>query len=148
MTKERPSLGDYRFRRAFPTRWNDDDVFGHVNNSVHYSAMDTTVTAWLLGDGGQGYAMRGDADPAFVVASSCRYFASAAFPDVLVVGLRADRIGTTSVAWGLGIFREADQALIATGTFVHVFVDRDDHRPIPVPAELRERIDHELGAPA
>jgi acyl-CoA thioester hydrolase len=147
MTEERPALADYRWRRSFPTRWNDDDVFGHVNNPVYYAAMDTTVTAWLLGEAGWG-AAGAQGDPAVVVASSCRYFASGAFPDTLVVGLRADRVGTTSVSWGLGIFREADEALLATGTFVHVFVDRVDRRPIPVPAPIRERIGRELVADA
>ena len=162
----RPTLADYRWTRSFPTRWNDNDVFGHVNNTIYYAAMDTTVTSWLLGqavgpqagsdasrsDGAAvswGYGMaEQDGDPAVVIASSCRYFASGAFPDTLVVGLRADRIGRTSVSWGLGIFREADQELLATGTFVHVFVDRADRRPIPVPAAIRDRVGRELMADA
>jgi acyl-CoA thioester hydrolase len=132
----------YGWNRAFPTRWHDNDVFGHINNTIYYAAMDTTVTSWLLGPG--GHAMQAEQDPAVVVASSCRYFASGAFPDTFVVGLRADRIGTTSVTWGLGIFRERDRELLATGTFTHVFVDRQARRPIPVPAPLRTRIEHEL----
>jgi acyl-CoA thioester hydrolase len=151
VTDERPALADYGWRRAFPTRWHDNDVFGHLNNTIYYAAMDTTVTSWLL-DGGAELHGRpvpaAETDPAFVVASSCRYFASAAFPDTLVVGLRADRVGTTSVSWGLGIFREADEELLATGSFVHVFVGRDDRRPIPVPAAIRERIGRELEAGA
>ena len=141
----RPTLADYRWTRSFPTRWNDNDVFGHVNNTIYYAAMDTTVTSWLLGQAGYGMAEQ-DGDPAVVIASSCRYFASGAFPDTLVVGLRADRVGRTSVAWGLGIFREADQELLATGTFVHVFVDRTDRRPIPVPTAIRDRVGRELMA--
>ncbi len=96
-----------------------------MNNTIYYAAMDTTVTSWLLGPGGHALTST-HSDPAVVVASSCRYFASGAFPDTLVVGLRADRVGTTSVSWGLGIFRESDAELLATGTFVHVFVDRAD----------------------
>jgi acyl-CoA thioester hydrolase len=137
-----PTLADYGWTRPFPTRWHDNDVFGHVNNTIYYAAMDTTVTSWLLGPGGHG--MVEDSDPAVVVASSCRYFASGAFPDTLVVGLRADRVGTTSVSWGLGIFRESDDELLATGTFVHVFVDRGTRRPIPVPDPLRTRIAADL----
>jgi acyl-CoA thioester hydrolase len=138
------TLDGYRWTRPFPLRWHDNDVFGHVNNTIYYAAMDTTVTSWLLGEA--GFGMHEDGDMAVVIASSCRYFASGAFPDTLVVGLRADRIGTTSVSWGLGIFREADGELLATGTFVHVFVDRDARRPIPVPGPLRARIEHELVA--
>jgi acyl-CoA thioester hydrolase len=140
------TLETYRWSRPFPTRWNDNDVFGHVNNTIYYAAMDTTVTSWLVGRA--RFGMHEDGDLAVVIASSCRYFTSGAFPDTLVVGLRADRIGTTSVSWGLGIFREADGELLATGTFVHVFVDREDRRPIPVPETLRTLIDHELAARA
>lgn len=139
----RPTLADFRWTRPFPTRWHDNDVFGHVNNTIYYAAMDTTVTSWLLGPA--GYTMsETTGDPAVVVASSCRYHASGAFPDTLVVGLRADRVGTTSVSWGLGIFREADGELLATGTFVHVFVDRVQRRPIPVPDGIRRRITADL----
>jgi acyl-CoA thioester hydrolase len=135
----------YGWNRAFPTRWHDNDVFGHINNTIYYAAMDTTVTSWLLGPG--GHRMHEESDPAVVVASSCRYFASGAFPDTLLVGLRADRVGTTSVSWGLGIFRESDRELLATGTFTHVFVDRDTRRPIPVPDALRRRIASDLTPP-
>ena len=142
MTDAPETLDRYRSTRPFPTRWHDNDVLGHVNNTIYYAAMDTTVTSWLLGRG--GHRMVEDSDPAVVVASSCRYFASGAFPDTLVVGLRADRVGTTSVSWGLGIFRESDDGLLATGTFVHVFVDRETRRPIPVPYPLRTRIAADL----
>jgi acyl-CoA thioester hydrolase len=145
VTDPTPALADYGWTRPFPTRWHDNDVFGHVNNTIYYAAMDTTVTSWLLGPGGHGIVE--DDDPAVVVASSCRYFASGAFPDTFLVGLRADRVGTTSVSWGLGIFRESDGELLATGTFVHVFVDRDSRRPIPVPSGVRDRITADL-APA
>jgi acyl-CoA thioester hydrolase len=143
MTDDDVTLDDYPYRWSFPTRWNDNDAFGHVNNTIYYAAMDTTVTGWLLAN--TSFETTGsEGDAAVVIASSCRYFASGAFPDTLVVGLRADRVGTTSVSWGLGIFRESDGELLATGTFVHVFVDRDDRRPIPVPAPIRERITAEL----
>lgn len=138
MSETAETLDRYGWTRPFPTRWHDNDVFGHVNNTIYYAAMDTTVTSWLLGPG--GYPMTEESDPAVVVASSCRYFASGAFPDTFLVGLRADRVGTTSVSWGLGIFRESDGELLATGTFVHVFVDRATRRPIPVPDALRSTI--------
>ena len=137
-----PTSQDYRWTRAFPTRWNDNDVIGHVNNAVYYEAMDTTVTAWLTGPG--GYELSSGLAPV-VVSSSCRYHLSAVFPDVMSVGLRADRVGRTSVSWGLGIFRERDGALLATGTFVHVVVDAATMRPVPVPDDLRERVVAELG---
>ena len=143
MSGDHPALQDYRWTRAFPTRWNDNDVLGHLNNVVYYEAMDTTVTSWLVGPG--GYDMTIATIAPVVVSSSCRYVVSAGFPDVLTVALRADKVGRTSIAWGLGIFRERDGALLATGTFVHVVVDRATMRPTAVPDDLRERVVAELG---
>ena len=133
---------DYRWHRPFATRWNDNDVFGHVNNAVYYEAMDTTVTSWLLGEA--GFAADGAEGFPVVVSSSCRYVTSGVFPDVFDVGLRADRLGRSSISWGLGIFRESDGELLATGSFVHVVVDREARRPTPVPAPLRTLIESAL----
>lgn len=137
-----PTLDDYRWSREFSTRFNDNDVIGHLNNTVYYEAMDSTVTAWLLSEG--GYDLRASDVAPVVVTSSCRYIASGEFPDTLRVALRADRVGGTSISWGLGIFRERDAQLLATGTFVHVIVDRETTRPVPVPDDLRARIAAEL----
>ncbi|WP_432573067.1 acyl-CoA thioesterase [Kineococcus sp. SYSU DK005] len=134
----------YGFSRPFPTRWNDDDAFGHLNNTVHYAAMDTTVTSWLLTEG--GLDPRDPAGGVIVVvrASSCEYEASVSYPDVLDVGLRAERVGTTSITWGFRLRRAGDGLAVARGTFVHVFVDRASGRPVPVPAALRERVEQRL----
>lgn len=139
---DRPAtLGDYPWTRAFPTRWNDNDVIGHVNNAVYYEAMDTTVTAWMMGPG--GYDLSSGFAPV-VVSSSCRYLVSVAFPDVVEVGLRAEKVGRTSITWGLGLFRQRDGVLLATGTFVHVVVDGATMRPVPVPDDLRARVTADL----
>lgn len=135
-------MSEYGWHHPFPTRWNDNDVYGHVNNVVYYAAMDTAVNTWMMA--------RGALDPehgeviGVIVASSCEYRASGSFPDVLTVGVRAGRVGRTSVTWETGIFRASDDELLATGTFVHVFVDRADRRPVPIPAQLRAAIEREL----
>ena len=135
-------MSDYGWYHPFPTRWNDNDVYGHVNNVVYYAAMDTAVNAWMVG--------QGVLDPehgeviGVIVASSCEYRASGSFPDTLRVGVRAGRVGRTSVTWETAIFRASDDELLATGTFVHVFVDRAERRPVPIPEPLRAAIDRDL----
>jgi len=133
---------EYPYRRAFPTRWNDNDVFGHVNNTVYYAAMDTTVTSWLIAQE-ELRILEGDTI-AVVRASSCEYEASVSYPDVLDVGLRAGRIGTTSITWEFGLRRTGEDAVVARGRFVHVFLDRAALRPVPVPASLRARVEQTL----
>ena len=129
----------YPHRAPFPTRWNDNDQYGHVNNAVYYEAMDTTINVWPLGAG---------LDPlageriAVCVSSSCEFKASAAFPEPLEVGLRAGRLGTSSVTWELGILRDGE--LLAEGRFVHVFVDDATRRPVPIPDGIRAAIERDL----
>jgi acyl-CoA thioester hydrolase len=133
---------DYPHSLVVPTRWNDNDVFGHLNNTVYYVAMDTTATRWLLGAG--GLDLEGGTTAAVVASSGCEYRASAAFPDALLVGMRCDRLGRSSATWGFGLFREGDGALLALGRWVHVFVDRATMRPVPVPDDLRARVEASL----
>ena len=133
----------YPVRRAFATRWNDNDQYGHVNNTVYYEAMDTAVNAWMIDHA--GLDPHGDAI-ALCAASSCEFRASASFPEPLEVGVAVERLGTTSITWALAILRAGEPDPIATGRFVHVFVDASTRRPTPVPASVRSAIEEHLGA--
>jgi len=133
------TIADYPFVRIYPTRWNDNDMFGHVNNTIYYSAMDNAATYWFREEAGL--------DPfasewiAVLVSSSCRFVESAVWPDVIEVGMRSKRLGNTSLSWEFGLFRQSDGALLATGEFAHVIIDREgDRRPRPLPESLRELV--------
>ncbi len=132
---------------VFPTRWNDNDQYGHVNNAVYYEAMDTTINTLLIE---AGLVPLSGAPIAVCVSSACEYQSSIAYPDSLFVELRAGRIGTTSVTWELAIRRLAagesapDLQPSATGSFAHVFVDAGTRRPVPIPAGLRSAIERDL----
>ncbi|WP_395245605.1 acyl-CoA thioesterase [Agromyces sp. MMS24-K17] len=128
----------YADREPFATRWNDNDQYGHVNNTVYYAAMDTAVNAWMIRHG--DLDPQGDGPIALCAASSCEFAASASFPEPLEVGIAVERLGRTSVTWALGILRPGSDAPIATGRFVHVFVDGEERRPTPIPAGIRDAI--------
>ena len=134
--------GAYRHVAPFPTRWSDNDVYGHLNNTIYYAAMDTTINVWLIRSA--GFDLETADAIALCVSSGCEFVASASFPDALEIGLRAGRVGTTSVTWELGVLRAGE--VIAAGTFVHVFVDRATRRPVPIPAGIRAAIERELSA--
>ncbi|MEP6797078.1 MAG: thioesterase family protein [Lapillicoccus sp.] len=129
-----PSVDGCPYAARVPTRWNDNDVYGHVNNTVHYLAMDTVVNAWLID---HGLDVERGKQIGLVVESGCRYLAPVTYPDALVLGLRISRLGSSSVRWEIAMDRESDGARVAEGHFVHVFVDRQSRRPAPVPPELR-----------
>ena len=117
------------------TRWNDGDVYGHLNNAVHYTLFDSAVNAWLI--------RRGLLDPlageriGLVVETGCRYHAELRFPDAVTAGLRVARIGGSSVRYEIGLFREDGDRAAAEGFFVHVYVDARTRRPVPMEAPLR-----------
>jgi acyl-CoA thioester hydrolase len=117
------------------TRWMDNDVYGHVNNVQYYSYFDTAVNHYLIKAGWLDIH-HGDV-VGLVVETKCTYHASVAFPDELEVGLRVERLGNSSVRYGIGIFRKGETEAAAEGYFVHVYVDRESNTPVKLPASLR-----------
>jgi acyl-CoA thioester hydrolase len=137
--------GQYRVFRTITTRWMDNDVYGHLNNVVHYSLFDTAVSGWLL-EQGLIHPHRGD-QIGLVVETGCRYFAELSFPDVITAGIRVSKLGTSSVRYEVGLFGGDNEAAAAEGFFVHVYVDRGNRRPAPLHERLRKTLEKELLAP-
>ena len=136
MPKRLPSRAEYRYFLDIPTRWMDNDVYRHVNNVTYYSWFDTVIARFLLGSG--AINLTDSPVVGVVVETLCRYHAPIAFPETVTAGLRVERLGTTSIRYGVGIFREGEETASADGHFVHVFVDRATQtRPTPLPDALR-----------
>jgi acyl-CoA thioester hydrolase len=134
-----PSPADYPHRRAIPTRWKDNDVYGHVNNVEYYSFFDTVINAWLIEEGGLDIH-RGPVI-GLCAESHCAFHAPLAFPEVVEAALRVGHLCRSSVRYEIGLFREGTEQPAATGWFVHVFVDREARRAVEIPPELRGALD-------
>ncbi|PZP22149.1 acyl-CoA thioesterase [Pseudomonas kuykendallii] len=130
---------DYRHFQPVTTRWHDNDLYGHVNNVVYYGYFDSAVNTFLIERG--GLDIHDGQVVGFVVSSSCDYFASIAFPERIEVGLRVARLGNSSVQYELAVFKESEDEACAAGRFVHVFVDRQSNRPVPIPDTLRAALE-------
>lgn len=144
MTRPVPSSrSSYQVFRTIPTRWSDNDIYGHMNNVVHYSLFDTAINGWLI-DGGV-LDIGGGQQVGYVVETSCRYFREMAFPDVVTAGIRVSSIGNSSVRYDIGLFRNDETSAAADGHFVHVYVDRGSKRPSPISAALRTLLETALG---
>jgi acyl-CoA thioester hydrolase len=127
--------GDYRVWRDIPTRWMDNDVYGHVNNVVYYSWFDTAVNAWLVEAG--VLDIEHGAVIGLVVETACRYAKPVAFPQKVEAGVRVAYLGTSSVRYEIGLFLEGEADAAAGGHFIHVYVDRATRRPVPLPPRFR-----------
>jgi len=125
---------DYARFVALTTRWADNDAYGHVNNVVYYAFIDTAVNQLLIESG--LLDVTGGAVIGLAVESGCRYHASAAYPDVIHAGVRVGRIGTSSIRYEVGLFRNDEDQASAEGFFVHVMVTRETMRPVAIPDRL------------
>jgi acyl-CoA thioester hydrolase len=141
---EKPQItrAEYPHFLKLSTRWMDNDVYGHVNNSLYYGFFDTAINQYLIAEGGlditQGSVI------GFAAESHCQYLQALAFPEVIEVGLRVGKLGNSSVRYELAIFKTGETFAAATGFFVHVFVDRDTRRPVPTPHSIRAALERLL----
>jgi len=121
------------------TRWSDNDIYGHVNNVVYYSYFDSVANRYLIEEG--GLAIQDAPVVGFVVNSGCQYLSPISYPESIEAGLRVDKLGNSSVQYGIGIFPEGATEPAAFGHFVHVFVDRASNKSVPVPTAIRTALE-------
>jgi acyl-CoA thioester hydrolase len=123
---------------TIPTRWMDNDIYGHVNNVVYYSYFDTVINEYLIREGGLDIH---DGTVIGVCAESdCKFKASFAFPDDVEAGLRVAHLGNRSVRYEIGLFKQGREEAAAVGSFVHVFVERATMKAVPIPDRLRNAL--------
>ncbi|HEX4986727.1 MAG TPA: thioesterase family protein [Burkholderiales bacterium] len=140
MTRPSPNArADYRHFQRIPTRWADNDVYGHVNNVVYYSYFDTVVNQYLIEQG--TLDIEASTVIGLVVETQCQYFSPLVFPDTVHAGLRVAKLGNSSVRYEIGLFRNDDDTACAQGHFIHVYVDRASRRSVALPAPLRSALE-------
>ena len=124
----------YPFFTRITTRWMDNDVYGHINNSVYYSFFDTAVNGYLIDRG--ALDLHADGVIGLVVETHCNFFAPLQYPQAVEAGVRVARLGKSSVRYEIGLFADAAATSAASGHFVHVYVERGSRRPVALPKEL------------
>ena len=127
---------DFQHFHTIQTRWMDNDAYGHVNNVIYYSWFDTVVNQFLIVNG----ALDIETSPVIglVIETQCNYLSSVKFPDVITAGVRVTKLGNSSVRYEVGIFKNDEDSVSAQGHFVHVYVDRDNRKPVSIPLQIRQ----------
>jgi acyl-CoA thioester hydrolase len=134
-----PTRDDFREWQRITLRWADNDVYGHVNNTIYYQWFDSAVNTMLVARGLLDIEV---GDPiCLVVGTSCDYFAPLSFPGEVEVGLAVGELGRSSVRYALGVFAAGAEHAAASGSFVHVAVSRAERRPVPWPDEWRRALE-------
>lgn len=127
---------EYRQFSTIQTRWFDNDIYGHMNNAMHYQLFDTAVNGYLIETG--VLDLQHSETVFLVVETGCQYFGELAFPDIITAGFRVTKLGTSSVRYELALFKDISETAAAKGFFVHVNVDRKTRRPLPIGAAARK----------
>lgn len=121
------------------TRWADNDLYGHVNNVTYYSYFDTVVNCYLIDNG--GLDIHNAKVIGIAVETHCNFNDSVAYPEPLEAGLRVGKLGNSSVRYEIGIFKKGREEAAAQGHFVHVFVERETNKPVPIPPPIRSALE-------
>ena len=130
---------EYRVFYPITTRWMDNDIYGHVNNVTYYSYFDSAVNRYLIEEG--GLDIQNAPVVGYVVNSSCDYRTGLSYPEEIEAGLRVDKLGNSSVTYGVGIFKRGETQAAACGSFTHVFVDRAANTAVPIPQQIRTALE-------
>src|SRR5262245_42547652 len=139
MSDDPERRADYPHFLTIPTRWMDNDIYGHVNNVTYYSYFDTVINRYLIDAGGLDIQTA----PIIGIAAEtqCRFRRPFAYPEPVDAGLRVAHLGNSSVRYEIGLFGSGDDEARAEGYFVHVFVERAASKPVPIPARIRSALE-------
>ena len=121
------------------TRWNDNDIYGHLNNVIYYELFDTAVNKWLIKN--NLLDINNGNNIGLIVQSGCNYFSSFKYPEDIEAGIRVTKIGNSSVRYEVGLFKSNDDLASADGFFIHVYVDRVSNKPINLDYEFKKKLD-------
>lgn len=135
---DQPRRDAFGYFVPITTRWMDNDAYGHVNNVTYYSYFDSVANHYLIHQGGLN--IQTSPEIGYVVHSQCSYFSAIAYPDELEGGLRVNRLGNSSVEYGIAIFLKGEESASAYGTFTHVFVNRETEQSTPIPKQIRQAL--------
>ena len=125
----------YKAFRLIGTRWSDNDIYGHMNNVVHYGLFDTAVNMFLIEKG--VLDITHGTEVFLVVETGCRYFGEMSFPDTVCAGIRVAKVGSSSIRYEVGLFRNDETTASAEGFFVHVNVGRKSRQPVRISEKVR-----------
>ncbi|MGH3458571.1 acyl-CoA thioesterase [Aeromicrobium sp.] len=140
------TLSHYPATYTITTRWEDEDVYGHINNVVYYSFFDTAVNGYLIDT--TGLDIRQLDTYGIVAETGCQFMRELRFPGDVEVGLKVTKLGTSSVVYEIALFQGDDDEPAAVGRFVHVYVSGTDRAVTPIPDVIRTVLEPLTADPA
>lgn len=117
-------------------RFSDIDAYGHVNNAVFFTYLETARTRLFL----EKFIEFGDDGLLFLVAKAeCEYRKPIDLADRVIVSMHIARIGNSSFDIDYRL-HDNNGTTYAEANTVMVCYDRKQNRPVSVPAELKSAV--------
>ena len=133
-------LSDFRFHERLRVRWAEIDAQQIVFNGHYLTYFDTGIAGYWRALAAPYTATVAEfGGDLFVRKATLDYLGSARLDDVLEIGLRCARIGTSSMTFLGGAFR-GDELLVSC-ELTYVFADPQLKVATPVPPALRALFD-------
>ena len=115
-------------------QWGEMDAFNHLNNVVYYRYAESARITYLQALG------LFEGRVTILAASSCQYLRPVVYPDTLLLGMRCQRLGATSIVIEYSYYSVAQRALVATADAVLVRFDGSGTQKMPWTTAERERL--------
>ena len=116
-------------------QWGEMDAFNHLNNVVYYRYAESARIAYL-----QALGMFDGSMVTMLAHSSCQYLRPVTYPDTLLIGVRCQRLGTTSIVIEYAYYSCQQQVIVATAEAVIVRLDSSAENKLPWTSAERTRL--------
>jgi acyl-CoA thioester hydrolase len=121
-------------------RYSDCDPQGIVFNGNYARYWDDAATDWLEELGMGGPELGGNGVEVVTARLEIDFKSAARLGEMLETSIKVARFGTASMDLEVQTVNASSGDVVAIGRLVWVFVDPEHFRPVPVPEDIKERL--------
>ncbi len=130
-------LDDFPAIATQPVQWGDQDLFGHVNNTVYFRWFETSRVEYWHKSGLQDLMQPRGLGP-ILASVKCDYKKQIRYPDTIKVAAKIEKMGYSSVTLEHVVFSEEHNSIAATGKSIIVLFNYEKQHPVPIEGDIRE----------
>ncbi|EAQ82062.1 acyl-CoA thioesterase [Blastopirellula marina] len=131
-----PELADYFAVAEIPVQWGDMDSFQHVNNTIYLRWFESARVEYLSAAKLDGVMAATGTGP-ILYSVTCNFRRQVRFPDTMLIGAKATRLGGTSIRIGHAIYSVEQKQIVADGESGVVYFDYKKQQAMRIPDEIR-----------
>ena len=123
-----------------PIAWGQMDAFRHLNNTTYFRFFESGRIAYFERLNFMEYMEETGVGP-ILASTNCRFRIPLTYPDNVSIGTRVSTIEEDRFTMEYAVVSHKHQKVAADGSGLIVCFDYKENRKVPVPAEIRTRIE-------